>query len=103
MLDIVGCVAQQAGDEDLAVGQLDVLPDPPLVHVSRVGDLEGVGAGVDHEHVRRDLSERQVMHARTVVEPVAGVQPDLVLGNPAQRVIERLDVLACRAVALGHG
>ena len=49
VLDDVGGVADHARREQLAVGQLDVLPDAPLVLVARVGVLVEVGAGVDLE------------------------------------------------------
>ena len=53
MLDHVGGVTDHARDEHLALRQLDVLPDAPLVLVAHVGRLEGVRAGVDLEHERR--------------------------------------------------
>ena len=45
VLDQHGGVADHAGDQHLALGQLHVLPHPPLVLVAGVGRLEGVGAG----------------------------------------------------------
>ncbi len=43
MLDDVGGVADDARKEDLAVGQLDVLPDLPFVLVPDIARLERVG------------------------------------------------------------
>ncbi len=101
MLDVVGRVPEQPGQQDLPLGQRHVGPDPPLVLVPRVGHLEGVGARVDPQHDRHHVGQRDVVQPGPVVEPVAGVQPDPVLGDAAQRVVERLDVLPRPAAALG--
>ena len=45
MLDHVGRVADDAGQDQLAVGQLDVLPDAPFVLMADVAGLERIGAG----------------------------------------------------------
>ena len=45
MLDDVGGVAHDAGQDQLVVGQLDVVPHLPLVLVADIGGLERVGAG----------------------------------------------------------
>src|SRR5215813_2894901 len=43
----VGRMADDARDQDLAVGEPDVAPDLPLVGVPDVAGLDGVGLGVD--------------------------------------------------------
>ena len=49
VLDDVGGVGDDAGDDALAVRELDALPCLPFVLVARVGGLEAVGAGVDRQ------------------------------------------------------
>ena len=102
MLDVVGRVPEQPGQQDLPVVQRHVGPDPPLVLVPRVGHLEGVGARVDPQHDRHHVGQRDVVQPRAVVEPVAGVQPDPVLRDAAQRVVERVHVLLRPAAAVGR-
>ena len=46
MLDQIGGMGDDTGDQRLAFRQLDVFPDPPLVLVPRVGRLERIGAGL---------------------------------------------------------
>ncbi len=100
MLDVVVGVSDQARDEDLVVGQLDVLPDPVLVHVARVGDLERVGAGVDAQHVRHRVAQGDVGETRAVVEAVAGVVTHAIGRDVAQRVVHGVDVGVGGLVAL---
>ena len=48
VLDDIGGVADDTGDLDLAVGQFDVLPDPPLMCVTNI-------AGFDRERADAHL------------------------------------------------
>ena len=73
------------GMSTLPVGQLHRLPNVVLVLVARVGRLERVGAGVDPQDHVDDLAERHVVHARALVDAVAGVEADLLRRDAAQR------------------
>ena len=44
MLDDVGGVADDAGDQHLARRQLDAFPHPPFMLVARIGALDDIGA-----------------------------------------------------------
>ena len=82
VLDDVGGVADDAGQDQLAVGQLGVLPDAPFVLVADVAGLEGVGAGVDLEHDVDDVAHRDVGRVRAVPAAPAEVEADAILGRP---------------------
>src|SRR5262249_1678800 len=43
----VGGMRDDSGNQHLPLGQLDALPDAPLMVMARIGRLEGVGASVD--------------------------------------------------------
>ena len=89
-----------AGDEDLAVRELDVLPQVILVLVPGVGRLDQVGAGVDLEHDVGDVRERHVVGVRAVPAAPAQVVPDAVGGQAVQGVVEHLDAVS-RVAAVG--
>src|SRR3954447_4920031 len=97
-LDEVGGVRDAPGDQDLAVGQLDVAPHGPLVGVPDVPGLDRVGLGVDLQHQVGDVDEVDVGNVRPVPAPPAHVEPDLVRGDALQRVVDdrhaELQVLA---------
>src|ERR1700728_1117731 len=91
MFDQDGRMRDNAGDQNLAVRQLDVLPDLPFVLMARIGRLEGIGAGADLQNDIDDVFELHVVDARAHIDAVAGVKTDLLRRNVAQRVIERCD------------
>ena len=91
VLQDVGDVGDDAGDEVLFAGQLDVLPDPPLVLVAGVGRLEAQTVGADRQRQVHDRVEAEVDGVRTV--PGA---PAHVVAHPGgvdafQSVVEGLD------------
>ena len=55
MLDDVGCVTDNPGDEYLACRKLYMLPDVPLVFVTRIGGLNQIGAGAYSEKEVHDI------------------------------------------------
>src|SRR5579862_3325993 len=91
VLDEVGAVADNAGNEDRAVGQLDLLEDAPFVLVARVGGLDRIAAGVDAEDQVDDVAQRNVVMVRPVKAAPADMQPHLVARDAAQRMVERVD------------
>ena len=66
VFDDVGGMADDARDQHLAFGQLDVLPDAPLVLVANIAGLDRIGAGVDAQHQIDNVGERNVRGVRTV-------------------------------------
>src|ERR1700678_388616 len=66
MLDDVGGMADDAGNEDLAVRQFDFPPKLVLVLVPDVAGLDGIGLGLDPEHHVNDVAKRDVCGVRAV-------------------------------------
>src|SRR5215467_8933497 len=56
MFHHVGGVAHDAGQDQLAIRQLDVLPDGPLVLVANVAGLERIGVAINREHNVDDVA-----------------------------------------------
>ena len=63
VLDEIGAMADDAGDEGRAVGQLQILEDPPFVLVTRVGGLNRIAPGIDPENEVNDVLEREIGRA----------------------------------------
>ena len=97
------------GQDQLVVGQLDVLPDLPLVLVADIAGLERIGAGIDGQHDIDDVAHRDVGRVRPVPAAPAQMEADAVLRQAAERVVERLDpdhrellVLLDRRLGIDH-
>ena len=100
VLDVVGGVADEAGDEDLAVRQLHVLPDPPLVVVPGLATSKLCApALIASMNGTTSMSGMSFIRG-AVVQAVAGVVADLVGRDVPQGVVERLDVHPGHALAL---
>ena len=113
VLDQRDTMRHDAGQQHLALGQLDVLPDRPFMIVPRVRRLEGIGGRLDLQHQVDVVLELEIGGARRDVRAVAGVEAHAILGNAAQRVVEDLDPQgdeppaflhadAGRAIPVGH-
>src|SRR5690348_5189003 len=87
----VGAVADHAGDQHRALRQPHLLEDPPLVLVAWVRGLDRIAARAHLEDDVDDVPERNVALVRSVEAAPADVQPDLLAGDVAKRVIERVD------------
>ena len=83
MLDDVGRMADDARHDDLAVGQLDVLPQRPFVLVADIAGLEAVGLRVHLEDEIDDVLHRNVMRMRAVPAAPAEMVAHRVLGDAA--------------------
>jgi len=103
MLDEVAGVAHDAGDQELALGQLHVLPHAPFVVVARVGGLDGVALRAHGEDQVDEIAQRQVVLVRTVIAPPADVEADALGRDVSQRVVQRLDAQRGERAVLGHG
>ena len=91
VLNDVGGVAHDAGNENLPFGQFDILPDTPLMLVARVGRFDQVGAGMDLQQQVDDLQERQVGGVRSMPAAPADMITYPLGRNAFERVVERLD------------
>ena len=91
VLDDIGRVTDDTGDQDLAVGQFDVLPDLPFMRVTDIAGFDRERPGTHLQQHVDDAPERQVGGVRPVPAAPADVITDAILRQTAQRVIERLD------------
>ena len=92
MLDHVGGVADDAGDEHFVLRQLDVFPDPPFVLVARIGAFDDEGADIHAEDEIDDVFERHVGGVRPGPTAPADVIADAVRRQAFDRVVEHLDL-----------
>ena len=60
MLDDVGGVADHAGNEHFALGQLGLFPHPPFVLVARIGAFDHQRADIEPQNNVDDVLERHV-------------------------------------------
>src|SRR5256885_561276 len=74
VLDEVAGVTDDAGNEDLAGRQLDVLPYAPLVVVARIRRLDGIALRADGQDQVHELAQRQVVLVRAVIAAPAHVE-----------------------------
>src|SRR3989475_7827009 len=73
VLDEVAGVADDAGNEDLAGGELDVFPHPPLVIVARVRRLDGIALRAHGEGQVHELAQGEDVLVRAVIAAPAHV------------------------------
>ena len=93
-------MADDAGQDFLARGQLDVLPQLPLVLVPGVGCLERVIIAVDRQHQVDQVLHRNVGGMRAVPASPAQMEADFVGRQPFDRVVDRVDLhLGIAAIA----
>src|SRR6476619_6528388 len=78
MLDEVHAVRNHAWDQKPVVRQFDLLPDRPLVLVTRVCRLDNECTGTDLQHQVKEMLQLKVVHARSDVDAVAGVEANAV-------------------------
>src|SRR6202044_2982281 len=100
VLDVVGGGVEHAGDEDLAVGQGDVLEDLPLVLVPGVGALEGDRGRARGQHQVDDVGQRDVGVVRALVVAPAQVHAQPVRRDVAGGVVDGLQALGHHAAEL---
>ena len=100
MFDDVRAVADDAGNQDLAFRQFDVLPDPPFVFVARIGGLDEIGAGADFQNEIDDLPQGNVGRVRTGPASPADVIAHAIFGNSLQRMVQHFDVAGQPAVVV---
>jgi hypothetical protein len=91
VLDRVDLDVDHAEDQVLAVGQVDLLEDLPLVRVARVGALDVERPRVRLQDRLDDVPQRHVLVVRAGVVAPAHVQADLLLGDAVERRVQRVD------------
>jgi len=89
VLDDIGGVRDHARYQDLAIGQLHVVPDGVLVLVPRVGGFDEVGLCLHPQDDVDHVGQLQVMGVRPVPAAPAHVIADLFLRDGGKRVVER--------------
>ena len=67
MFDEVADRVDDAGRQNLVVGNRACLPDFPLMRMARIGGFEHIGADARLQHHRHDGFERHIMVVRAVV------------------------------------
>ena len=92
MLDEIRFGFEHAGDQHLAVRQLDRFEQRPFMRVPRIGGLERNGVRPGAEHDVDDVGHRHVAVMRAFVIAPADMHAQLLGRNIGDGVIERLDV-----------
>ena len=73
-------VGHDPRDDDFVVREIDLLPDPPLVFVPRIGRLDRVRASADLQHQIDKVFQVQVVDAWCDIGAIAGVETHAILG-----------------------
>jgi len=81
-------VSDDAGNENLAVRQLHVLPHLPFVLVPRVRGFERIGLRPNFEDEVNQRLEGDVRRVRSIPAAPAHMIADPVLRNTTERVVE---------------
>jgi len=91
MLHHIGRVADDARNKNLAVGQLDVLPNTPLVLVPRVRGFDRVCPGMHGKQEVHDVPQWNVGRMRSAPAAPTDVVPHTLLGHAAQLMVYGLN------------
>src|SRR5262245_55797254 len=103
MLDEVGRMTYDTRHQYLAGRHLDHLPGSPLVLMSHVAGLEGIGLRLNRENQIDDVFQRQVVSMRTVPAAPTKVVTHLLFRNADERVIDCFDAQLGELAVLFHG
>ncbi len=91
VLHHVGGVGDHARNEDLAGGELHLLPHRDLVLVARIGALDQEGLRLHLQQEIDDVVELEIVGMRAVPASPAEMVAHAVFRDVAQSVVERLD------------
>ena len=97
MLDEVVGGFNDAGNQDLVLGNYRMLPCLPFMSVARVGRLKGQSLGLRFEQARHEILNRRVVVVRPVVIAETQMQPQTIRRQIAQCVIQRLHMQVAMA------
>ena len=89
MLDQIGRMGHDTGQDHLARRQRHAFPHAILVFVPHVRGLEGIEARLHRQHHVHQIGHRQVERVRAVPAAPAEVITHAVLGHVAQRMVQR--------------
>ena len=91
MLDEVRRGVDETWNEDLSFGQLCVLPDMPVMRMSRIGGLDHVSAGLNLEDEVQYLGEAHIAGMGRFLIAPADVKPHSIFLNATEGIIEPFD------------
>src|SRR5262245_13660463 len=103
MLDEVSRMTYDTRHQYLAGRHLDHLPGSPLVLMSHVAGLEGIGLRLNRENQIDDVFQRQVVSMRTVPAAPTKVVTHLLFRNADERVIDCFGAQLGELAVLFHG
>src|SRR5579864_9192937 len=92
MLHDICAMADDAGGQDLAFRQLDILPDAPFVFMTWIGGLDEVRAGADLENEIDDFPQRNVGRVRSRPASPANVVAHTVFRDSFQGMVQDVDM-----------
>ena len=98
-------MAHHAGNQDLAIGHLDVAKHLPLVLMAHVAGLDRIALRLHLEQKINNIFERHVAIVRPMPAAPADVETNAVFGNSLERVVHGLDLesgplaVACHVAA----
>ena len=88
MLDEIGAMADDAGNQGGTLRQLHVLEHPPFVFMAWVGGFDRKASGIHPEDQVDDVPERDVIVMGAVVVAPTDMQANLFAGDATQGVIQ---------------
>src|SRR5215467_3887659 len=91
VLDEIGGVADNAGDEDLSGGQPDIAPDLVFMFVTDIAGFDQVRLRINPEHDIDDIAQGNIGCVGTVPAAPADVIAHPVRRDALQRVIQYFD------------
>ena len=93
VLDKIGGVADDAGNQDFSGGQFHVAPDFEFMLVTDVAGFDQVGLGVDTEHDVDDIAQRKIGGVRPVPAAPADVISHAIDRDAFEGMIQNLNPL----------
>src|ERR1700746_1033180 len=91
VLDKVGQAVDYSGDQDLVVGQRQLLENVMIMCGARGGEREEEAADISLLDDRQDIGERHIAIVRTLVIAPADMQTHLIPRNVVERGVDRRD------------
>ena len=95
-------VGNDAGNDGFAFRHLDVLPNLPLVLVAWDAGLKEIRPSIHLEHDIDDVRKVHLMHSRTNVDAIAGMETYAILRQSLERVNEGFYSQLGPLAAIGH-
>ena len=93
VLDEIGGVTDDAGDEDFSGGQFHIAPDFVFMFVTDVAGFDQVRLGIDTEHDVDDVAQRKIGGVRTMPAAPADVIAHAIDRDAVEGVIQNFNAL----------